>query len=47
MLKQDGIMKIPHLHRPKLDLHSIAVQTSLELAAGGVAVMLLIRWVQM
>jgi len=47
MLKQDGIMKIPHFHRPKLDLHSIAVQTSLELAAGGVAVMLLIRWVQM
>ncbi len=40
-------MKRPHFHRPKLDLHSIAVQTSLELAAGGLLTALLIRWVQM
>ena len=41
------IMKLPHFHRPRLDLHSIALQTSLELAAGGVLTALLIRWVQM
>ena len=40
-------MKLPHFHRPKVDLHSIALQTSLELAAGGVLTELLIRWVQM
>ncbi len=40
-------MKRPHFHRPKLDLHSIALQTSLELAAGGLFTALLIRWVQM
>lgn len=40
-------MKLPHFHRPKVDLHSLALQTSLELAAGGVAVMFLLRWVQM
>ena len=47
MLETDGIMKLPHFHRPKLDLHSIAVQTSLELAAGGILTVLLIRWIQM
>ena len=40
-------MKRPHFHLPKVDLHSIAVQTSLELAAGGLLTALLIRWVQM
>ena len=47
MLKSDCIMKLPHFHRPKVDLHSIALQTSLELAAGGVLTALLIHWVQM
>ena len=47
MLKSVVIMKLPHFHRPKIDLHSIALQTSLELAAGGVLTALLIRWVQM
>ena len=45
--KVGSIMKLPHFHRPRLDLHSIALQTSLELAAGGVLTALLIRWVQM
>ncbi len=40
-------MKLPPFHRPKIDLHSIALQTSLELAVGGVFTALLIRWVQM
>ena len=39
-------MKFPHIHRPKLDLHSLAVQTALELAAGGILVLLLMRWIQ-
>ena len=47
MLKSVCIMKRPHFHRPKVDLHSIALQTSLELAVGGVLTALLIRWVQM
>ena len=47
MLIQVGIMKRPHFHRPNVDLHSIAFQTSLELAAGGVLTALLIRWLQM
>ena len=47
MLKMEGIMKLPHFHRPKVDLHSIALQTSLELAAGGIIMVLLIRWIQM
>ena len=47
MLNVDGIMKLPHFHRPKVDLHSIALQTSLELAAGGIIMVLLIRWIQM
>jgi hypothetical protein len=47
MLDQVRIMRFPHFHRPKLDLRSLAVQTSLELAAGGLVTVLLIRWVQM
>jgi hypothetical protein len=39
-------MKFPRFHRPKLDLHSVAVQTSIEIAAGGVLVLLLIRWME-
>ena len=39
-------MKLPHFHRPKVDLHSIGLQTALELAAGGVVMVLLIRWIQ-
>ncbi len=46
MLGQGGIMKLPNFHRPKVDLHSIALQTALELAAGGVVLVLLIRWTQ-
>lgn len=46
MLDQGGIMKLPNFHRPKVDLHSIALQTALELAAGGVVLVLLIRWTQ-
>ena len=47
MLKMEDIMKLPHFHRPKIDLHSIALQTSIELAAGGILMVLLIRWIQM
>ena len=39
-------MKFPHIHRPKLDLHSVAVQTTLEIAAGGVLIAMLIRWIE-
>jgi hypothetical protein len=45
--KTSFIMKFPHFHRPKLDLHSLGVQTALELTAGGLFTVLLIRWVQM
>ncbi len=45
MLKQEGVMKRPHL--PKLDLHSLGLLTSLELAAGGLLTALLLRWVTM
>ena len=38
-------MKRPHL--PKIDIHSLGLQTSLELAAGGVLAALLMRWVTM
>ncbi|MEI9894930.1 MAG: hypothetical protein WDN28_13845 [Chthoniobacter sp.] len=38
-------MKLPHFHRPKLDLHSVAVQTTLEIAAGGVLIAVLMRWI--
>jgi hypothetical protein len=40
------VMKLPHFHRPKLDLHSVAVQTTIELAAGGILVALLVRWIE-
>ena len=39
-------MKFPHFHRPKLVLHSAAVQTTLELAAGGVLIAMLMRWIE-
>ena len=45
MLKQEGVMKRPDL--PKLDLHSLGLLTSLELAAGGVLTALLLRWMMM
>ena len=40
-------MKIPQFHRPRIDLHSPSVQTVLELAAGALAVALLLRWLEM
>jgi hypothetical protein len=40
-------MKLPHLHRPKVDLHSVAVQTSIEIAAGGILFAALLRWMEM
>lgn len=40
-------MKLPHFHRPKVDLHSVAFQTSIELAAGGILIAMLLRWIQM
>lgn len=45
MLKCIG-MKIPQFHRPKIDLHSAAVQTVLELAAGALAFTFLLRWLE-
>jgi hypothetical protein len=38
-------MKRPHIHLPKIDLRSLAVQTVLELAAGALAIALLLRWI--
>ena len=38
-------MKRPHLQLPKIDLHSIGVQTVLELAVGALAIALLYRWI--
>ena len=40
-------MKLPHFHRPKIDIHSVALQTTLELAAGGVAFAMLVRWLEL
>ncbi len=40
-------MKLPHFHRPKLDLHSVAFQTTLELTAGGLFCAALLRWIEM
>lgn len=40
-------MKLPHFHRPKIDLHSVAVQTTLELAIGGLLIAALLRWLEM
>jgi len=39
-------MKRPHFHWPKVDLHSVAVQTTIELAAGGIFIALLMRWIE-
>ena len=38
-------VKRPHLHLPKLDLRSPALQIGLELAAGGLIMLLLLRWI--
>jgi hypothetical protein len=40
-------MKLPHFHRPKIDFHSVAVQTTLELAAGGLVFAALMRYLEM
>ena len=40
-------MKFPQIHRPKLDLRSVAVQTTLELAAGGLAFAAFLHWLEM
>ena len=37
-------MKLPPLRVPKIDLHSLAFQTKLEIAAGAVFTALLLRW---
>ncbi len=37
-------MKLPLLRLPKVDVHSLAVQTKIELAAGAVFTVLLLRW---
>jgi hypothetical protein len=39
-------MKFPHIHRPKVDLRSATVQTTLELAAGGILIAMLMRWIE-
>jgi hypothetical protein len=39
--------QFPHFHRPKIDLHSVALQTGLELAAGAIAFVALLRWMEM
>jgi hypothetical protein len=39
-------MKLPHFHRPKIDLHSVSLQTTLELAAGGIAFAAFLRWME-
>lgn len=39
-------MKFPHLHRPKIDLHSVALQTALEIAAGALLFAVLLRWME-
>jgi hypothetical protein len=41
-------MKLPHLHLPhlpKLNVRSLAFQTTLELVLGGLAIALLLRWI--
>ena len=40
-------MRFPHFHRPKIDLHSVALQTTLELAAGALLFAALLRWLEM
>lgn len=39
-------MKLSKFHRPNVDFRSIGFQTALELAVGGVVMVLLIRWIQ-
>ena len=39
-------MKFPHIHRPRLDLQSVTVQTIIELAIGSVLIVMLMRWVE-
>jgi hypothetical protein len=39
-------MKFPHFPRLRLDLHSVAVQTTIELAAAGIVIVLLLRWIE-
>lgn len=39
-------MKFPHIHRPKLDLRSVTVQTAIELAIASVLIIILMRWVE-
>ncbi len=39
-------MKFPHILPPKLDLHSVTVQTIIELAIGSVFIVLLMHWVE-
>ncbi len=47
MLNPLSCMKRPHLHFPKFDLHSLGFQTGIELAAGGLATAMLLRWMSM
>jgi hypothetical protein len=37
-------MKRPRFHLPRIDVHSLEFQTSIELAVGGVLTALLLRW---
>ncbi len=37
-------MKFPQIRRPKVDVHSLAFQTKLEIAAGAVFTAMLLRW---
>ena len=41
-----SFMKFPRFHHPKLDPHSVAIQTALELAAGGLLIAMLMRWIE-
>ncbi len=40
-------MKLPQIHRPKIDLRSTVLQTTLEIAAGGILCAALMKWVEM
>jgi hypothetical protein len=39
-------MKRPRFPRSRIDFRSLAVQTSLELAAGGILTLALMRWIE-
>ena len=39
-------MKLPQFHFPKVDLRSVAVQTTIELAASGILIAMLMRWIE-